>query len=273
MGDDEIKIGTFDIVIEEDKSGDSDFFVDVETIKKQDVSSLTLQSQNRKRMLLSRLNSAPSARTPKSVLVPTREPSQSFLMTYSGVSQPKIKLEIDPRLVNTLQASPKQIARRPSVRRSNFSPSNRSCSGPFDCLPLLDCKLSSYKLSNKPKKKVRFADTVVIHRISVHKGSAPPPPEMFIMIISLREIWKQLDLDKDKHLNMSELRRFADEVWENEDVGKMMRSYASHPNKGLSFGEWAAVLKEEDADMTELIEDLYEIFVYESESEDDEKGA
>jgi len=260
---------TFDIVIEEDKS-DSDCFVDVESAKKKDVSSLTLNSQNRKQLLLSRLHSAPAHS--KSIVVPSRKPSQSFLMTYSGAKHlPKMKLEIDPRLVHTLQASPKQIARRPSARRSNLSPSNRSCSNPFDCLPLLDCAVSSSRVSNKPKKKVRFADTVTIHRISVHKGKAPPPPETFIMIISLREIWKQLDLDKDKHLNMSELRRFADEVWENEDVGKMMRSYASHPDKGLSFGEWCAVLKEEDADMTELIEDLYEIFVYESESEDDEK--
>jgi len=275
-----------DILICEEKSEDSDVLVDLTDNKNpENESSLTVNIKN-----LSLLSTQHSAPIPiqESIVVPTRKPSQSFLMTYSAgaaKSLPKLKMEIDPRLVAKLQSSPKLVPRRPSARRSNLSSCNKSPSsarsaGPFDCLPILDMALSSnvspsasYRLSPvKPKKKVRFADKVVIHRISVHKGQAPaPPPETFRLIISLKEIWQYLDLDKDKYLNMRELRRFADEVWENEDLDEMMMSYAQHPNKGLSFGEWCAVIKEEEGDIDDLLDDLYDIFVEESETEYDEK--
>jgi len=275
-----------DIIICEGKSEDSDLLVDLTDNKNpENKSSLSVNVINP--LLLSTKQSAPIP-IKEPIVVPTRKPSQSFLMTYSaGAAKnlPKLKIEIDARLVTKLQSSPKPVSRRPSTRRSNLSSYNKSPSysrsaGPFDCLPILDIAASSnismsasYRLSPvKPKKKVRFADKVIIHRISVHKGQAPaPPPETFRLLISLKEIWQYLDLDKDKYLNMRELRRFADEVWENEDLDEMMRSYAQHPNKGLSFGEWCAVIKEEEGDIDDLLDDLYDIFVEESVTEYDEK--
>jgi len=262
-----------DIVIEEEKGTQSDV-VDVKSAQSDDRLGSPL---NMNRLLLSTQNSAPLMKNYSSIVVKCRKPSESFLISYTAPSTPaQIKMEISPQLVSTLQASKEKVPRRPSVRRStvtSISKKNSTSSGPFDCLPLLDAHISSSRLS-KPKKKVRFRETVTIHRISVHRGSAAPPtPEMFLWIISLKEIWKYVDLDKDKHLNMKELRRFADKVWEDEDVEDMMSSYASKPDKGLSFGEWCAVLKEEDNDMTELIDDLYDIFVEDAETEDDEKEA
>jgi len=227
-------------------------------------SSVKMESPKRNHLLLSLRSSGSSFSNNSNapVVVENREPSESFEMTYSERnSQNQLKLEIDPRLVSRLQAPQKQVQRRPSRRRSTARAS--------ECLPLLDV-VSSIK-APKPKKKVRFADNVTIHRISIHKGATAPSPETVRFIISLRGVWKQLDLDKDKYLNMTELRRFADELWEDEDVEELMKNYAAHPDKGMSFGEWCALLKEEDPDLTDLIEDLYEIFVEESETEDDEK--
>jgi len=279
------KLKPLDIIISEGESEDSDVLVDLSDNKNpENKSNMTVKVIDP--LLLSTQLSAPIPnQEPK--LVQDRKHSQSFLMVYSaGAAKhlPKLKMEIDPRLVRKLQSSPKLVSRRPSARRSNLpsfnkSPSSGRSAGPFDCLPLLDVAASSnvsmsasYRLSPpKPKKKVRFADKVIIHRISVHKGSAPAPPETFRLIISLKEIWQYLDLDKDKYLNMRELRRFADEVWENEDLDEMMKSYAQHPNKGLSFGEWCAVMKEEEGDIDDLLDDLYDIFVEESVTEYDEK--
>jgi len=275
-----------DIIISEEESEDSKLLVDLTDNKNpENESNLAVKVINP--LLLSTQHSAPITNQ-EPIVVQTRKHSQSFLMTYSaGAAKhlPKLKMEIDPRLVAKLQSSPKPIPRRPSARRSNLpsfnkSPNSGQSVGPLDCLPILDIaassnvsmSASSFLSPVKPRKKVRFANQVIIHRISVHKGSAPaPPPETFRLIISLKEIWQYLDLDKDKYLNMRELRRFADEVWENEDLDEMMKSYAQHPNKGLSFGEWCAVMKEEEGDIDDLLDDLYDIFVEDSVTEYDEK--
>jgi len=284
------KLKPLDIIILEGDSEDSDCLADF-TDNKYPENESKLNVKVKEPLLLSIQHSAPTPKQEAPIVVPTRKPSQSFLMTYSvGEANhlPKRKMEIDPRLIAQLQASPKQVPRRPSARRCSNVPSfNKNTNSarsaeadPFECLPILDIAASSnismstpsIRSAVKPKKKVRFADKVIIHRISIHKGPAPaPPPETFRLIISLKEIWQYLDLDKDKYLNMSELRRFADEVWDNEDLDEMMRSYAQHPNKGLSFGEWCAILKEEEGDMDELLDDLYDIFVEESVTEYDEK--
>jgi len=232
--------------------------------------SLTLDCQHRNRMLLStKLAASQRERASTLEIDMSRDPSQSFLLTYSATNNKnKLEMEICPQIVSALQATTKQVPRRPSVRRSNVaSLQNDNSPGPKNCLR---SDSNSFSKASKPKKKVRFADNVTIHRISVHKDSAPPPPETFIMIINLREIWKKLDLDRDKHLNRSELKRFVDQVWENEDVDCMIESYAAHPEKGLCFGEWCAVLKEE-GEMEELMDELYTLFVEESDEEDDEK--
>merc|ERR1719193_611571 len=280
------KLEPLDIIISGGESEDSDVLVEL-TDNKISENESNLNVKVIDPLLLSTQHSAPIPNQ-EPIVVQTRKHSQSFLMVYSAGADkhlPKLKMEIDPTLVRKLQSSPKLVPRRPSTRRSNLpsfnkTPSSGRSAGPFDCLPILDIAASSNismsassRLSPpKPKKKVRFADKVIIHRISVHRGSAPaPPPETFKLIISLKEIWQYLDLDKDKYLNMRELRRFADEVWENEDLDKRQRPHAQHPNKGLSFGEWCAVIKEEEGDMDDLLDDLYDIFVEESVTEYDEK--
>jgi len=267
-----------DIVFEDEKEASDNYNIFQDDGMKRDELttsvSLTLDCQHRNRMLLStKLAASQRERASTLEIDMCRDPSQSFLLTYSATNNKnKLEMEICPQLVSALQASTKQVPRRPSVRRSNVASLHDNSAGPKNCLRS-DANISFSKAS-KPKKKVRFADNVTIHRISVHKDSAPPPPETFIMIINLREIWKKLDLDRDKHLNRSELKRFVDQVWENEDVDCMIESYAAHPEKGLCFGEWCAVLKEEEGDMDELIDELYTIFVEEpdwADEEDDEK--
>jgi len=273
MSDDKL-LRPLNIVFEDEKetSENYDIFQD-DVINRSELKtsvSLTLDCQHRNRMLLStKLGFVERERASTMEIDLSREPSQTFLLTYSAANNKnKLEMEICPQIVSALQASPKQVTRRPSVRRSTVaSLQNDKSASPKKCL-------RSDSKASKPKKRVRFADNVTIHRISAHRDTAPPPPETFIMIINLREIWKKLDLDRDKHLNRSELKRFADQVWENEDVDRMIESYAAHPEKGLCFGEWCAVLKEEEGDMEELMDDLYTIFVEEpdwSNEEDDEK--
>jgi len=274
MSENETLLRPLDIVPEDEKeaSENYDIFHDDGTLRSElkTAVSLTLECQQRNRLLLSTKLAGPKRKRASTTQIDSsREPSQSFLLTYSAANiKNKLEMEISPQIVSALQASTKQVPRRPSVRRTTAaSLQSDKSAGPKDE------KIASSKASKK-KKKVRFADNVTIHRISVHRDSAPPEPETFIMIIELREIWKKLDLDRDKHLNRSELKRFADKVWENEDAETMIYSYAAHPEKGLCFGEWCAVLKEEEGDMDELIDELYTIFVEEpdwADEEDDEK--
>jgi len=180
--------------------------------------------------------------------------TSDFLMTYSSGTLPGLEIEVDPLVVRALQAKKKPVLRKPSAQRSTSS------------LPLVN-------KSPKKKKMVRFNETVTIHRISVRKGLATPPSETFVLIAHLKEIWKKLDEDKDDFLNIKEFGRFVEEVWEDEDAEAMTRNYSANPQKGLNFTEWCVLLKEEDPELTDLIDDLYHIFVDESESEDDEKKA
>jgi len=180
--------------------------------------------------------------------------TSDFLMTYSSGSLPGLQIEVDPLVVQTLQAKKKPVLRKPSAQRSASS------------LPFVS-------KSPKKKKMVRFNETVTIHRISVRKGLATPPSETFVLIAHLKEIWKKLDEDKDDFLNIKEFGRFVDEVWEEEDAEEMTKNYSANPQKGLNFTEWCVLLKEEDPELSDLIDDLYQIFVDESESEDDEKKA
>lgn len=124
-------------------------------------------------------------------------------------------------------------------------------------------------LSKKPKKKVRFDDNVIIHRIEAAPGIPTAMPETYKLVITMREVWLHLDLDRDKHLNIDELRRFCNEVWEepDSDVYDIMKLYAKvDPDKGINFNEWCSLIKDEDPDLKELVDDLYTIFVEESET-------
>jgi len=124
----------------------------------------------------------------------------------------------------------------------------------------------------KPVKKVRFDDNVIIHRIEASQGMPTAMPETYKLVVILREVWAHLDLDKDKHLNITELRRFCSEVWEepDSDVYNIMKLYAQDdPDKGMNFNEWCSLIKDEDPELHELVEDLYTIFVESSGSEEE----
>lgn len=124
--------------------------------------------------------------------------------------------------------------------------------------------------TKKPKKKVRFDDNVTIHRIEASTGVPSAMPETYKLVVTLRQVWKQLDLDQDKYLNITELRRFCGEVWEepDSDVYEIMKLYAQEkPEKGINFNEWCSLIKDEDPELKELVEDLYTIFVQDSDDE------
>jgi len=119
----------------------------------------------------------------------------------------------------------------------------------------------------KPKKKVRFDDNVIIHRIEATAGMPTAMPETYKLVITIRQVWLQLDLDRDKHLNINELQRFCSEVWEEPDsnVYNIMECYAkADPDKGINFNEWCSLIKDEDPDLKQFVDDLYSIFVEDS---------
>jgi len=131
--------------------------------------------------------------------------------------------------------------------------------------------LSKIKMQEKPKKKVRFDDNVTIHRIEPSNGIPCAMPETYKLVVAMREVWKKLDMDKDQHLNIIELRRFCGEVWEepDSDVYDIMKLYAQEkPEMGMNFNEWCTLIKDEDPELTEFVGDLYTIFVEETDDEE-----
>jgi len=132
--------------------------------------------------------------------------------------------------------------------------------------------LSLTRISQKNVKKVRFNDKVIIHTIEYSTPKAfPGSSEAYVLIITLREIWSQLDLDKDGHLNTAELKGFCSEVWEdvNIDIPRIMDAYAKIDRiKGMRFHEWCCLVKDEDPDLDGFVDDLYDIFVEPFRSQD-----
>jgi len=123
-------------------------------------------------------------------------------------------------------------------------------------------------ISKKPKKKVRFDDNVIIHRIEP-AGVPTAVPDTYKLVITIKQVWLHLDLDRDKHLNIYELRRFCNDVWEDsdKDVHDIMKLYAkANPEKGMNFNEWCSLIKDEDPHLKELVDYLYTIFVEASET-------
>jgi len=131
--------------------------------------------------------------------------------------------------------------------------------------------LSKIKLQEKPKKKVRFDDNVTMHRIEASTGIPSAMPETYKLVVTMREVWMKLDMDKDQHLNIIELRRFCGEVWEepDSDVYDIMKLYAKEkPEIGMNFNEWCTLIKDEDPELKEFVGDLYTIFVQETDDEE-----
>lgn len=116
-------------------------------------------------------------------------------------------------------------------------------------------------------KKNRLSEDVVINQVThgdIEVSSAKL--EIYKLVIGLKEVWLKLDLDKDNFLNLSELTRFWKHIWEEpkKDGGaqKIMEVYAKeHPEKGVNFFEWCILIKMEDPNLRDFVEEIYEIFV------------
>jgi len=196
-------------------------------------------------------------------LAPSPDISQ-ITFSVNKVKQNKLQqLDVPSELLSTLNPTSGIVKKKKPERRLR---TQRSRVGYSDSL---------FKPTSKPVKKVRFADEVTIHRVSVYKFSPVPYPETFKLIITLQCIWGVLDEDKDGYLNLKELQYFANEVWEDEDVEKMLKAYSKEPEKGLDFDDWCNLIKEEDPELSELVDDLYVLFVEgsdDSEEDTDEKS-
>jgi len=66
---------------------------------------------------------------------------------------------------------------------------------------------------------------------------------------------------------MTELKRFCLEVWEESNIDIVMGVYAkTDKDKGMTFHEWCSLVKDEDPDMKDFVDELYYIFVEPSDS-------
>jgi len=127
---------------------------------------------------------------------------------------------------------------------------------------------SRKSMSAVQKKKGQFtSDSLKVHQIThPDENSQMARQEIYKLIILLKEAWSKLDLDKDNHLNIPELKRFCEEVWEesvdDSDAKKILDAFAKEdPQKGMNFNEWCLLIKDEDPDLQEFVEEIYEIFV------------
>jgi len=195
-------------------------------------------------------------------LAPSPDISQ-VTFSVNKFKQAKVQhLQVPAKLLDTLSPSSSTAKVKKVVRKRTPKPSREDLPMP---------KLASTPL----KKKVRFADEVIIHRVSIHKFSPVPYSETYKLIITLQCIWDILDEDEDGYLNLEELSYFANKVWEDEDIQEMFRFYSKNPEKGLDFDDWCNLLKSEDPDLSQLVDDLYLLFVdgsSESEEDEDEKS-
>merc|ERR1712045_695695 len=78
-------------------------------------------------------------------------------------------------------------------------------------------------------------------------------------------IWAVLDQDKDGLLNFKELSYFAKTVFldvQDSDVRDMLiKEDTGEMSEGLNFSEWCKVVRNTDADVERLVDDLYRVFV------------
>jgi len=180
------------------------------------------------------------------------DPLEQAHIAYSSKSSVlEQTIFVDEELLEALAAKPQQQLPAPATQRLSLS--RRSVS--------------------YIRRKDRLNEDVMIHRIVYpDSGASNAQPEMYTLVIALNEVWKKLDLDEDSYLNMSELTRFCKKIWEEpvEDGGaqKIMEVYAEeHLGKGLTFHEWCILIKEEDPELQEFVEEIYEIFVASAESQ------
>lgn len=176
------------------------------------------------------------------------DPEQAQIAYSSKSNVLERTIFVDEDLLEALAAKPQQQLPVPATQRLSLS--RRS---------------TSYM-----KRKDRLNEDVRI--VYADSGASKAKPELYKLVIALNEVWKKLDIDQDNHLNMSELTRFCKKIWEEpvEDggAGKIMEVYADeHPEKGVNFHEWCILIKEEDPDLQEFVEEIYEIFVDPADSQ------
>jgi len=129
----------------------------------------------------------------------------------------------------------------------------------------ISAKLSPAGISakNQRNERVRFDNNVTIRTIECNKSKTVKAKSwIYRVIVLLREIWSKLDLDRDGYLNKTELNYFCSEVYDNFDLTNIMGFYAkSNQNKGMTFHEWCRLVHGEQPDISEFVEELYDIFV------------
>jgi len=172
------------------------------------------------------------------------ESYQQHLVAYSSTNVLEQTICVEEDLLEALSANSQKPLSVPATQRFSLS------------------RKSSYI-----EKTHRLGEEVIIHQVThVDREASEAKPEMYKLIIALKEVWMKLDLDEDSFLNLSELTRFCKQIWEEpeEDGGaqQIMEVYAKeHPEKGMNFREWCILIKEEDPDLRDFVEELYEIFV------------
>jgi len=88
-------------------------------------------------------------------------------------------------------------------------------------------------------------------------------PRNSMSLDKLGKIWKVLDKDEDGFLNFDELFYFASTVFldvEESDVKDMLRDETGAEAEGLNFTEWLHIVKNTEADIEVLVDDLYRVF-------------
>jgi len=185
-------------------------------------------------------------RAPKNRIRNNTDPHQPALVAYSWKSNVlQQTIWVEDELLEALSAKPKKQDLIPPSQRLSLSR-----------------KSVSYI-----QQKQNLNQDVIIHEVThTDQEATEAQTQMYKLVIALREVWIKLDLDKDNFLDLSELTRFCKQIWEEpvEDGGaqKIMEMYAKeNPQKGINFHEWCILIKEEDPDLKDFIEEMYEIFV------------
>jgi len=89
-------------------------------------------------------------------------------------------------------------------------------------------------------------------------------PRKSVSYNKLAKIWKVLDKDKDGILNLKELCYFTSTVFLDvleSDVRDMLKKGDSDEMaEGVTYREWLRILKNTDAEIKVLVDDLYRVF-------------
>jgi len=114
------------------------------------------------------------------------------------------------------------------------------------------------KRSSQSLRRVHFAENDKLEQIFFIT------PRNSMSYNKLGKIWNVLDKDQDGILNFDELFLFASTVFLDvleSDVRDMLKKKDSEEDaEGLNFTEWFRILKNTEADIKMLVDDLYRVF-------------